>query len=95
MMAGRLVLLDRGCVSGAFVEALVARQAQVLARLTSSAFLRREVELADGSSLTTLDPRQCQGLKAPLRMRVVESFIEPEVAEHLSTQLALLHAIPP
>ncbi len=86
IQAGMLVLFDRGLVSGAFLEALVARQAQALARLANGIFLRREVELADGSYLTTLSPRQCQGLKVPLRVRVVEYFIEPEVAEELSKQ---------
>lgn len=84
--AGMLVLMDRGFVSGAWLEALIARHAQVLARLANGIFLRREVELADGSYLTTLYPRQCQGLKAPIRVRVVEYFIEPEVAEPLSQQ---------
>ena len=55
-----------------------------LARLANGIFLRREVELSDGSYLTTLSPRQCQGLKAPLR--VVEYFIEPEIAEPLCQQ---------
>ena len=86
IQAGMLVLFDRGLVSAAFLEALVAQQAQALARLASNLFLRREVELADGSYLTTLYPKQCPGLQAPLRVRVVEYFIEPEVAEPLSQQ---------
>lgn len=84
--AGMLVLLDRGLVSAALLEAIVAREGQVLARLASNLFLRREVVLADGSYLTTLSPRQCPGLKAPLRVRVVEYWLAPQVAEPLSQQ---------
>ena len=86
IQAGMLVLFDRGFVSGAFLEAIGLRDALALARLANGIFLRREVELSDGSYLTTLYPRQCQGLKAPLRVRVVEYFIEPEIAEQLSHQ---------
>ena len=84
--AGMLVLFDRGFVSGAFLEAIYARQAQVLARLSNGIFLRREQVLADGSYLTTLTPKMCQGLKKPMRVRVVEYFIEPKIAEELAKQ---------
>ncbi len=86
IQAGMLVLCDRGLLSAAFLEAMLARQAQALARLASNLFLRREVTLSDGSYLTTLYPSHCPGLQAPLRVCVVEYFLTPEVAEPLSQQ---------
>lgn len=63
---GMLVLVDRGFVSGALIEAIRARGAHVLARLPQGIFTRHEQELSDGSYLTTLDPKTCQGLQAPI-----------------------------
>ena len=84
--ANMLVLLDRGFVSGAFFEAIHLRGAQVLARLAQGIFLKREKELADGSYLTTLSPRNCKGLKHPLVVRVIAYRIKPEVADLLVKQ---------
>lgn len=84
--AGMLVLFDRGFISGAFLEAVAARQAQVLARLANGIFLQREQVLSDGSYLTTLTPKMCEGLKKPMRVRVVEYFIQPAIAEQLAKQ---------
>jgi hypothetical protein len=84
--AGMLVLLDRGFVSGAFLEALGQRGALVLARLAPDIFLTREKELGDGSYLTTLSPRSCKGLHHPLTVRVIEYWIKPEIAQVLVAQ---------
>ena len=35
------------------------------------------------SYLTTLDPRTCQGLSAPVQVRVIEYLIDPQVAQQL------------
>ena len=35
------------------------------------------------ASLPTLDPRTCQGLSAPMQVRVIEYFIDPKIAEQL------------
>lgn len=86
IQAGMLVLLDRGFVSGPFLEAIRQREAHVLARLSAGIFLRRERELADGSYLTTLLPRSCKGLNKPMTVRVIEYFIQPDVAKQLATQ---------
>ncbi len=80
---GILVLIDRGFISGALVEAICARGAHVLGRLPQGIFTRKEQVLSDGSYLTTLSPRSCQGLSAPLRVRVIEYRIQPEVAQQL------------
>jgi hypothetical protein len=80
---GMLVLVDRGFISGALLEAIRARGAQVLGRLPQGVFTHKEEVLPDGSYLTTLSPRTCQGLSAPLRVRVIEDRIAPEIAEQL------------
>jgi hypothetical protein len=80
---GMLVLIDRGFVSGALLEAIHARGAQVLGRLQHGFYTRKEQVLSDGSYLTTLSPRTCQGLSAPLQVRVIEYHIQPAVAQRL------------
>lgn len=80
---GMLVLLDCGFISGALLEAIQARGAQVLGRLQQGIYTRKEQVLSDGSYLTTLSPRTCQGLSAPLRVRVIEYHIAPDVAQQL------------
>ncbi len=80
---GMLVLVDRGFISGALLEAIRARGAQVLGRLPQGVFTHKEQVLPDGSYLTTLSPRTCQGLSAPLRVRIIEYRIQPEIAEQL------------
>ncbi|HEY6411522.1 MAG TPA: IS4 family transposase, partial [Ktedonobacteraceae bacterium] len=80
---GMLVLVDRGFISGALLEAICARGAQVLGRLPQGIFTRKEEVLSDGSYLTTLDPKTCEGLSAPLRVRVIEYFIKPLLAQQL------------
>src|SRR5437868_4495923 len=81
--AGMLVLVDRGFVSGALLEAIRARGAHVLGRLPQGVFTHKEQVLSDGSYLTTLDLRTCQGLSAPLQVRVIEYLIDPQVAQQL------------
>ena len=78
-----LVLVDRGFISGALVEAIRARGAHVLGRLSQGVFTHKEQVLPDGSYLTTLDPRTCQGLSAPVQVRVIEYLIDPQVAQQL------------
>jgi hypothetical protein len=80
---GMLVLVDRGFISGALLQAIRARGAHVLGRLPQGVFTHKEQVLPDGSYLTTLDPRNCQGLSAPLQVRVIEYLIAPTVAEQL------------
>jgi len=80
---GMLVLVDRGFISGALVEAIRARGAHVLGRLSQGVFTHKEQVLPDGSYLTTLDPQNCQGLSAPLQVRVIEYLIDPQVAQQL------------
>jgi hypothetical protein len=70
---GMLVLVDRGFISGALVQAIRARGAHVLGRLAQGVFTHKEQVLPDGSYLTTLDPRNCQGLY----------LIDPQVAQQL------------
>jgi hypothetical protein len=84
--AEMLVLLDRGFVSGPFFEAIRARGAQVLARLSHGLFLKRQQELPDGSYLTLLTPQMCRGLKRPMLVRVIEYYIKPAVADVLVKQ---------
>ncbi|GAC1360815.1 MAG: hypothetical protein PVSMB5_20710 [Ktedonobacteraceae bacterium] len=81
--ADMVVLLDRGFVSGAFLQAVRARGAHVLARLSQGVFVHREQVLADGSYLTTLHPGTCASLKEPLKVRVIESWIKEEIADQL------------
>jgi hypothetical protein len=80
---GMLVLVDRGFISGALVEAIRARGAHVLGRLAQGVFTHKEQVLPDGSYLTTLNPQHCQGLSAPLPVRVIEYLIDPQVAAQL------------
>src|SRR5437764_15000006 len=80
---GMLVLVDRGFLSGALLAAIRARGAHVLGRLPQGVFTRKEQVLPDGSYLTTLDPKTCQGLSAPMQVRVIEYLIDPEVAQQL------------
>ena len=84
--AGMLVLLDRGFVSGAFLEALASRGAAVVARLSAGLFVSRQQDLPDGSYLTVLDPHTCTGLQQPMTVRVIEYRIKPEVADLLVKQ---------
>jgi Transposase DDE domain len=86
IVAGMLVLLDRGFVSGAFFEARRGRGAQVVARLPQGIFRTPQRVLSDGSYLVTLTPQACAGLSAPMQVRVIEYFIKPEVAEPLAAQ---------
>src|SRR5438034_3022933 len=83
LQPGMLVLVDRGFISGALVEAIRARGAHVLGRLPQGVFTHKEQVLPDGSYLTTLSPRNCQGLSAPMQVRVIEYRIQPEIAEQL------------
>jgi hypothetical protein len=55
----------------------------VLARLPQGVFTHKEQVLPDGSYLTTLDPKTCQDLKAPLQVRIIEYTLDPAVAEQL------------
>ena len=80
---GMLVLVDRGFISGALLSAIHARGAHVLGRLPQGIYAKKEQMLPDGSYLTTLDPQTCQGLSAPLRVRVIEYRIDPQVAQQL------------
>lgn len=80
---GMLVLVDRGFISGALVEAIRARGAHVLGRLPQGIFTRKEQVLPDGSYLTTLTPKTCEGLSAPMPVRVIEYLIDPVVAGEL------------
>jgi Transposase DDE domain/Insertion element 4 transposase N-terminal len=80
---GMLVLLDRGFLSAALLAKIRARGAHVLGRLPQGVFTRREQVLADGSYLTTLTPATCEGLSAPLQVRVIEYLIDPAVAGEL------------
>lgn len=80
---GMLVLVDRGFLSGALLEAIRARGAHVLGRLPQGVFTKQEQVLPDGSYLTTLQPQNCEGLSAPLQVRVIEYLIDPAVAEQL------------
>lgn len=83
LQPGMLVLVDRGFISGALVEAIRARGAHVLGRLPQGVFTHKEQVLPDGSYLTTLSPTTCQGLSAPLQVRVIEYLIDPPVAQQL------------
>lgn len=80
---GMLVLVDRGFLSAALIQAIRARGAHVLARLPQGVFLHHEQELPDGSYLTTLDPKTCDGLQAPVPVRIIEYQIDPAVAAQL------------
>jgi Insertion element 4 transposase N-terminal/Transposase DDE domain len=80
---GMLVLVDRGFVSTASVQALLDRRAEFLGRLTQKSFLRKESILPDGTYLTTLLPKDYPGLKKPLRVRVIEYTILETVAVRL------------
>jgi hypothetical protein len=80
---GMLVLLDRGFLSAALVQAIRARGAHVLARLPQDVYTTHEQDLADGSYLTTLDPKTCQGLSAPLPVRIIEYRLDPQIAAQL------------
>jgi hypothetical protein len=80
---GMLVLLDRGFLSAALLEAIRARGAHVLARLPQGVFTHQEQVLPDGSYLTTLDPKTCQELQAPLPVRIIEYRLEPQIAAQL------------
>ena len=83
LQPGMLVLVDRGFISGALVEAIRARGAHVLGRLAQGVFTHQEQVLSDGSYLTTLNPQTCQGLTVPLQVRVIEYLIDPPVAQQL------------
>lgn len=80
---GMLVLLDRGFISGALLEAIRARGAHVLGRLPHGMFTHQEQVLCDGSYVTTLSPTTCQGLSAPLQVRIIEYRLDPAVAQQL------------
>jgi hypothetical protein len=85
--AEMLVLLDRGLFSGAICEALRARGAHALARLEAGMLTKPLRFLPDGSYLVQLTPATCQGLQAPLTLRVIEYHLEPQTAQRLG-QLA-------
>ncbi len=55
----------------------------MLARLPQGLFTQHEQELSDGSSLTTLDPKTCQGLQAPLKVRIIEYPLDAAGAEQM------------
>lgn len=80
---GMLVLIDRGFISGALLEAIRARGAHVLGRLPQGVFTDKDQVLPDGSYVTTLSPSTCQGLSAPMKVRVLEYRIVPAMAEQL------------
>lgn len=80
---GMLVLLDRGFLSGALVEAIRARGAHVLGRLPQGVFTHKQQVLDDNSYLTTLRPETCVGLSAPMQVRVIEYVIDPLIAGQL------------
>ncbi len=83
LQPGMLVLLDRGLVSAALLQAIRARGAHVLARLPQGVFPRKEQVLRDGSYLTTLDPRSCPGWSAPMQVRIIEYWLQPAIAAQL------------
>lgn len=85
--ADMLVLLDRGLFSGANLEALRVRGAHGVARLEAGMLTKPLRVLSDGSYLVQLTPATCQGLQAPLTVRVIEYRLEPQTAQHLA-QLA-------
>lgn len=72
---GMLVLVDRGFLSGALIEAIRARGAHVLGRLPQGVLTHKEHLLDDDSYLTTLRPQTCAGLSAPIQVRVIEYVI--------------------
>jgi Transposase DDE domain len=81
VQADMLVLMDRGVVSAAVLNALVhQQQAQALARLKAGQFTQAEQVLSDGSYLVTLHPL---GLPA-VQVRVIEYRIEPSTAARLA-----------
>lgn len=80
---GMLVLVDRGFLSATLIQAIRAKGAHVLARLPQGVFLHHECNLPDGSYLTTLDPKTCEGLQEPLPVRIIEYHIDPSVADQL------------
>lgn len=81
---GMLVLVDRGFLSATLIQAIRAQGAHVLARLPQGVFVHHERNLPDGSYLTTLDPKTCQGLSAPLPVRIIEYRLDPQVAAQLA-----------
>lgn len=83
LQPGMLVLLDRGLISAALLEAIRARGAHVLARLPQGVFVRKEQVLSDGSYLTTLSARSCPGLSAPMQVRIIEYTLQPAIAAQL------------
>lgn len=87
IVADMLILLDRGLFSGAVFEALRARGAHGLARLEAGLLTTPLRRLSDGSYLVQLTPATCQGLQAPLTVRVIEYSLEPKTAQRLA-QLA-------
>ncbi len=83
LQPGMLVLVDRGFLSAALIQAIRARGAHVLARLPQDVFVQHEQDLPDGSYLTTLDPKRCEGLQAPVQVRIIEYRLDPTVATQL------------
>ena len=83
LQPGMLVLVDRGFLSAALIQAIRDRGAHVLARLPQGVFVQHERDLPDGSYLTTLDPKTCEGLREPLPVRIIEYRIDPGMAEQL------------
>src|SRR5260370_20357803 len=62
---GMLLLLDRGFLSAAFVQAIRAPGPHVPAPLPQDLYPPHQHDLADGSYLTSFTPKTCQGLFAP------------------------------
>ena len=80
---GMLVLVDRGILSAALVQAIRARGAHVLGRLPQGVFTHQEQVLPDGSYLTTLRPETCEGVSAPIQVRIIEYLLDPDIAVQL------------
>src|SRR3989442_3214729 len=80
---GMLVLGDPGFLWAALIQAIRARGAHVLARLPQGVFVHHERDLPDGSYLTTLDAKTCEGLQESLAVRIIEYRLDPGVAEQL------------
>lgn len=79
----RLLLLDRGFFSAAFLPDLLTRKAHVLGRLPRNRLLGKQPLLRDGSGLITLSPTQSPELRAPLTVRLISSRIGQEAADLL------------
>lgn len=80
MRRGMLVLWDRGFMSADLTEAVRARGAHILSRLSPDTYVTRWKTLSDGSYLVRLLPGDYEGLQRPLILRVIEyQLVGPEV----------------